>query len=277
MRRVRDINCELNLKKSLRQAYLDLINSFIYWRIFYIIGVNEVGRRYARSKIGHFWLTLSLAINVITLSVVWSYLFKMRISEYLPFFATGTIFWTYISNCINEGSYIYITSSPYIREINIPKLSYINSLFIKNIIILMHNLIVLIPIYLYFYVPVSVIGILLSLLGFFITSMFLFPIIMFVSLMSLRFRDLPNITSSLIQITFYITPIMWKVDLMPEKFSKYFICNPFAVFLSILRNPLFAKKVPNEYYVVSVIYILLAWFLAFSFFSKFRSRIVYWL
>jgi lipopolysaccharide transport system permease protein len=277
MNKEAEVHHQPTFKRDLSKAWCDLINSFVYWRIFCIIGINDIRKRYARSKIGQFWLTLSLAINIGTLGVVWSYLFKMPIVEYLPFLAGGTIFWTYISSCIIEGSNLYITSSSYLRELNISKLTYVNSLFVRNIVVLGHNLLVLIPIYLFFSIPVSITYILFSMLGLLVTSIFLFPVIMFISLVSLRFRDLPNIITSLMQIIFYVTPVMWKINLMPEKFHKYFIFNPFAVFLSICRDSLFATTISNEYWLAATLYIALAWLVAFIFFSRFRARIVYWL
>jgi ABC-type polysaccharide/polyol phosphate export permease len=264
-------------RTNLIKAWHDLINSFVYWRIFGVIGINDIKKRYSRSRIGQFWLTISLAINIFTLGIVWSYLFKMPIAQYLPFLAAGTIFWTYLSACIIEGTNLYITSSSYLRELNIPKLTYLNSLIVRNVIVLGHNILVLIPIYFFFSIPISIINIIFSVIGLIITSIFLFPVIIFVSLLSLRFRDLSNIIASTMQIMFYITPIMWKVNLMPERFQPYIILNPFAVFLSICRDPLFSINIPISYWLAAIIYTILAWLVAFPFFSKFRARIVYWI
>lgn len=266
-----------NFKKDLYIACKDFIGSFACWRIFYVIGINDIKKRYARSRIGQLWLTLSLCINIATISVVWSYLFKLPLSEYLPFLAIGTIVWQYISICIIEGASLYITSASYLRELNIPKLTYVNSLIIRNVVVLGHNLLVLIPIYLICSMSVPFAGLLLSIFGFIITSLFLFSIVIFVSLISLRFRDFPNIISSIMQIVFYVTPIIWKTHLMPERFYSYLILNPFAVFLSICRDPLLDVKIPDYYWLAAFIYTIIAWTIAFSFFSKFRTRIVYWL
>lgn len=264
-------------RKNFSKAWQDFVQSFIHWRIFCIIGISDIRKRYSRSRLGQFWLTLSLIINIATLGVVWSYLFKMPIADYLPFLAVGTIFWTYISTCINEGSNLYISSSSYLRELNIPKLTYLNSLFVRNFIILCHNLLVLIPIYLLFSLKISVTNIILSIFGLVLTSIFLFPCIVLIALVSLRFRDLPNIITSLMQIVFYVTPVMWKVNLMPERFHQYLVLNPFAVMLSICRDPLFGTEVSSTYWIAATIYILLACALAIPVFSKYRNRIVYWL
>ena len=264
-------------KDNLVKAWHDLINSFVHWRIFGIMGINDIRKRYARSRVGQFWLTISLAINIFTMGVVWSYLFKMPVAQYLPFLAVGTILWTYISTCIIEGTNLYIISSSYLRELNIPKITYLNSLIVRNIIVLGHNILVLIPIYFFFSIPISFINIIFSVIGLITASIFLFPVIIFISLVSLRFRDLPNIIASIMQIAFYVTPIMWNVNLMPERFQPYIILNPFAVFLSICRDPLFSIDTPISYWIAAIIYIILAWLIGFLLFSKFRTRIIYWI
>jgi lipopolysaccharide transport system permease protein len=264
-------------KNNFAKAWQDLIGSFSHWRIFCLIGINDIRKRYSRSKMGQFWLTLSLAINIGALSVVWAFLLKMPVKEYLPYLAVGTIFWTYISSCILEGSNLYISNTSYLKDLSIPKLSYLNCLFIRNLVIALHNLLVLIPVYLFCSIPLSIASVSFSILGLVLCSMFLYAIIMFMSLISLRFRDLPNIIASVLQISFYVTPIMWKTEAMPEHVQKYMVFNPFAVFLTICRDPLLNITVPNEYWLVAGTYTIIAWIVAFPFFSKFRARITYWL
>jgi ABC-type polysaccharide/polyol phosphate export permease len=266
-----------HFKKDLYKAGADFISSFAYWRIFCLIGINEIQKRYTRSKLGQFWLTLSLAIHIATLGVVWALLFKISVAEYLPYLAVGIIFWTFISTSITDGSNLYILSACYLKEMSIPKLSYVNSLFIKNIIILLHNVLVLIPVFIFCAKPVSLYSLLISIAGFILTILCLFASIIMVSLVSLRFRDLPNIILSLLQIAFYVTPVMWKIELMPLSIQKYLIFNPFSVFLSICRDPLLGAQVPGNYFLAAGIYTIIAYLFAIPLFSKFRTRIVYWL
>lgn len=255
----------------------ELLYSFINWRIFIMLGASDIKKRYTRSKIGQFWLTISLAVNIGVMGFVWAYLFKMPIKEYLPFLAAGTIIWGYISSCILEGTNLYVSATPYLQALNLPKLIYVNSLFVRNIIVLFHNLIVLIPILLFCSDHISFGDICASFIGFIVITLFLYPTVMILSLIGLRFRDFANIMGSLMQIVFYLTPIMWKVSLMPARFQDYLVLNPFAVFLSICRNPLFSTEISINYLLAAAIYIVLAWAVAFPFYSKFKSRITYWL
>jgi lipopolysaccharide transport system permease protein len=264
-------------KEHLSKTWKDLISSLTHWRIFCLMGFNDIRKRYVRSKIGQFWLTLSLMVNIGTLGFVWAYLFKISVIDYLPLLATGIVLWTYVSGCILEGSNLYITSASYLQSLNLPKLTYLNSLLIRNIIVLLHNLIVLVPIFYFCSIDISLSNIFLSIFGFLLTILFLYPSVMILSLFSLRFRDFPNIVASLMQIVFYTTPIMWKIDLMPERIQNYLIFNPFAVFVSICRDPLFGINISSKYWLAAIVYLVVAWLIAFPFYSKFRSRIIYWL
>lgn len=266
----------LDSSKKIHKAVGDFLSSFSYWRIFYLIGITDIRRRYARSRLGQLWLTLSLTVQISSLGFVWGYLFKIPLSDYLPYLATGMIFWNFILTSTTEGASIYINSISYLKELTIPKLSYVNSLFVKSIIILLHNLIVLIPIYLYYGVSVSLSGIAHALVGFIVTCIALYCTIIPIALLSLRFRDFPNIILSLSQIVFYVTPIMWKIDSMPEKIQQYVVFNPAAVFLSFCRDPLIGSVVPNSYYFMGAAYIIIALTVAIFTFSKYRARIVYW-
>jgi ABC-type polysaccharide/polyol phosphate export permease len=265
-----------NFMSDASKALQDITNAFSSWRIFCLIGINDIRKRYARSRLGQFWLTLSLAVNIGSLGVVWAYLFKIPVNVYLPYIAFSIIFWSHISSCITDGTTVFINSGSYLKELSIAKTSYIYSLFVKNFIILAHNLAILIPIYLFCPFSVSPSKLLISLIGIILTTLFLFPVTIFLATLSLRFRDFPNIIASLMQIIFYITPVMWKSDLMPAAFRQYLIFNPAAVFLSLCRDSFFADIEPL-YFLAAVVYIAIAWLIAFPLFSKFRARIIYWL
>ncbi len=269
-------NYQHSTKGLFQKAWADLISSFAFWRVFGLMGINDIRKRYKRSKLGQFWLTLSTCINIGALAIVWALLFKISLKEYLPFIAVSQVIWVFISGCVIEGASAFISAEHYLKELSIPKISYINSLFVRNIVILLHNSVVLIPVYLFCSISISWFSI-ASLLGFLLTFLFIFGVVIIIAIISLRFRDFPNIVTSMMQVVFYVTPVLWKPNFMPEKVQKLMIYNPFAVFLSICRDPLLNISVSSGYWIASIGYTLCSLIIAFLFFSKFRARIVYWL
>ncbi len=64
------------------------------------LGWLELRQRYKRSIVGPFWITLSMAVLIIALGVIYGELFKLEVKEYLPMLAVGLVFWNFISGVI---------------------------------------------------------------------------------------------------------------------------------------------------------------------------------
>jgi ABC-2 type transport system permease protein/lipopolysaccharide transport system permease protein len=99
---------------------------------------------------------------------------------------------------------------------------------------------------------------------------------MTLGMVSARFRDIPRITASLMQIVFLITPIIWKPDMLGDRLYIS-LANPFFHLIEIVRAPLLGTP-PTLLNVAAVILItLINCLTAIVLFSKYRSRIAYWI
>src|SRR5579871_139282 len=78
---------------ALRVALIDIIAGTWATEIWGRLGWRETKRRYRRTVFGPFWSTLSLAIFVVTLGVVWSNLWHIDPKTYLPFLTSGMLCW----------------------------------------------------------------------------------------------------------------------------------------------------------------------------------------
>src|SRR5215471_11808980 len=75
----------------------DLLGGIDNWRLSYLMGLGEIRQRYARSRIGQFWVTISTGIVVTVLGLLWSTLWKVPVADLLPFVAISLVVWTMIS------------------------------------------------------------------------------------------------------------------------------------------------------------------------------------
>ncbi|OYV37211.1 MAG: ABC transporter permease, partial [Thiomonas sp. 20-64-5] len=135
---------------ALRIALNDLTRSILAWRLWSLLGWLEIRQRYARSKLGPFWLTISMGVLVGTLGVVYGSLFGQKLTDYLPLIATGIVMWGLFSSIVNEGSTAYINSANYIRQVNTPRLIYILQVAWRNTVIFVHNFIIVLVVLLIF-------------------------------------------------------------------------------------------------------------------------------
>ena len=93
-----------------------------------------------------------------------------------------------------------------------------------------------------------------------------------------RYRDLPQIVGSILQILFYLTPIMWMPNLLPQRTGLYLLdLNPAYHLLQIVRAPLLGKLPTLLNWEVSFGLALIGWIMAIMFYGRYKRRIAYWL
>lgn len=255
-------------------AIRDFADGVRSWPLWSKLGWNDILQRYRRSLLGPFWLTASMAIMVIALGVVYSKLFKTELREFLPYLCVGLLVWGYISATISEAGSLFTGSESYIKQIRLPYSLYAFRFIWSRIIIFGHNLIIYIGVLIYFQIwPGS--GILLAVPGLVLLSVNLTLASLLIGMLSARFRDIPQIISSVVQIAFFITPVMWNPTLLGLN-SPIVYLNPFFHLLEIVRAPLLGQDLPFTSYMAVAVITVANFILSAAFFTRFRRRISYW-
>jgi lipopolysaccharide transport system permease protein len=97
-----------------------------------------------------------------------------------------------------------------------------------------------------------------------------------VAILCTRYRDLPQIIANLLQIAFYVTPIVWAPSFLPGG-GWLLDINPFYHLIELVRAPLLGSWPPAQSWVVSGGLALSGSGLTLVFFDRYRRRIAYWL
>src|SRR5262245_41518188 len=107
--------------EQLAAAVADLAGGFADWRLWVLLGVNDIRQRYQRSRVGQFWITLNMLVTIVALGGVYSYLFRMSLRDYLPSLTTGIVVWALISSTVTEASTVFTGVDTYLRQVPMPK------------------------------------------------------------------------------------------------------------------------------------------------------------
>lgn len=254
----------------------DLLHGLRAWRIWILLGTNDIRQRYRRSTLGPFWITASIAVLVIGLGVLYSAIFNQPIKEYLPYVATGFVVWSLIGGMITEGCTTFLEAEGYAKQLTLPLSVYVLRTLFRNLFTFAHNLIIVPFVWLIFLVPIGW-SFLLVIPGVLLIALNGFWIMLLLGTLSARFRDLPQIVSSVMQVIFFLTPVIFRSDQLTPAAHAAMDLNPFAALLALARDPL-VGRVPTAFEYGFVIGILLfGWALALPIYAKFRTRITYWL
>jgi lipopolysaccharide transport system permease protein len=255
-------------------AINDLRESLARWRLWMLLGWLEIRQRYARSRIGPFWLTISTSVMVTSIGVVYGTLFGQNMHDYLPFLAVSLVFWNMFASIVSEGAVAYINSATYIRQIRTPRLVFILQVLWRNVVILAHNFIIVIALLVIFGVrdyrtiPLFIPGFILFLLN-------AAWIAMFVALVSARFRDLPQIIAALLQVAFYVTPIIYRPTSL-NRFAWIVEYNPLAYIIELVREPLVGTEPTQIAWLVGCGVAVVGWSVALFCTGRYQNRIPYW-
>jgi lipopolysaccharide transport system permease protein len=261
-----------------RLAYLDIKEGLEKWRIWLMLAYQDIKLRYRRSILGPFWLTLSMAITVYTMGFLYGRLFHADLQHYYPFLVSGMLIWTMIAASITELTDTFITSDGFIKQIKLPYSLYIHRVVTRNMLIFFHNLLVMLPIYFLFHQGAKINA--YSLLFFPSLALIYLNAIVYgliLAMVGSRYRDVSQIIKSLVNIIFFITPIMWQPSILPEKDRIFVFINPFYSFIELIRAPLLGTTPTLLNLFVTLLVTLVGVVICATMFTKYRSRIIYWL
>lgn len=256
------------------QVRHDLTEAIASYELWSFLAWQDIRIKYRRSKIGPMWLTLSMAIFCVALGMVYSQLFKTGIGELLPFLAIGLVVWGFLSSCLGEMPNLFVDNSPYIRDMRINPLVIIFRALTRNVIIFGHNLLIVVGIYIFFGIWPGW-AVLLVLPGFLLVALNLLAMSVPLSIVGARFRDLSQITQSVLQVVFFITPIFWFPRLL-EKGSWVIAINPAAYFIDLVRSPLLGHAPAASSWAVSLLTLSLSALLAVSVYRSKSKRVAFW-
>jgi len=259
----------------LKFAVTDLKQSMASWRLWMLLGWIEIRQRYARSRLGPFWLTISMGVVIASIGVVYGTLFGQKMSDYLPYLAASLVSWGMFASTVQEGSTAYISNAAYIRQVATAKLIYVLQVPWRNLIILAHNFVIILLLLAIFGVP-SWATLPLFIPGLVILTLNATWMAMLTGLFSARFRDLPQIIASLVQVAFYVTPIMYRPEAL-TRFSFLVRLNPLTYLLDVVRQPLLGQVPSMQTYVLTIGMAIVGWLLALTVTSRYLKRISYWI
>ena len=269
------LNLTTKSPSRLKPALSDVAEGLRRWELWVTMGWYDVRQHYRRSVLGPFWVTLSMAIMVGTLGFLYGGLFGQPLQDYLPYLALGLIFWAYLSSFMIEGCAVFTAAAPFIHQVNAPLSIYPLRLLWKSVITLAHNLLVFLAVAVLFGVWPGKVG-LLVVPGLALLSLAGISISVVLGLLAARFRDIPPIVVSLVQILFFVSPILWKADQAPV--HKLFAdANPFFHLLNIVRQPLLGQTPALSSWIIALSLAVGFSLLAATLFVRFRGRIAYWI
>lgn len=216
-----------------------------YREMLFSLVQKELRGRYKGSVLGFLWTFLNPLLQLVVYTIVFSYILESDIEQFYIFLFVGLIPWLFFSTSITGGATTIIYQENLIKKIYFPRIilpiAYVTSGFINMLLTFLVIFAVLI---------ISNFGINLTAICYlpiiFIVEYFLaLGIGVLVSAVTVYFRDLEYILSIVMMAWMYLTPILYSVERVPEKFWNIYYLNPMTSIILAYREILYYKQVPE--------------------------------
>jgi ABC-type polysaccharide/polyol phosphate export permease len=264
----------LGMRTFFNTTRRDLLSAFKAWPLWTMLGWNDIRQRYRRSTLGPFWITLSMAVFIGVLGVIYSRIFHVDVKTYLPFLTAGYVTWGFISQVVNESCGAFQEGERIIKQIRLPYGLYVFRVTWRNFIIFLHTIVIFIPVALLFQVSLHP-TIFLVIPGLILLLANLSWIGFTLAILAARFRDMPQIVATGTQILMFATPIMWPASMLS---SAPWIAeiNPLYHFIELVRAPLLGDEPSSLSWLVAIGTLAFGSALALVLLNRASNRVVFW-
>lgn len=240
----------------------------------------DVKNRYRRTLLGPFWAVLSALLFIISLGIVYSLLWQSEVGDFLPYFSAGYITWLMMTSVANEATISFSGQGAIIKHTRNPLALHLLRLIARNFIVFLHMLPVHFGLMMYFGKSFSLESIALLIPGFAMFGLLLLSASIVLGIVAARYRDLAQVVQSILQFAFFVTPIVWKADLLAGKELPYLlvvVLNPFYHTLELVRRPLIGETASLMTWAYCSLLAILLVSLALFLLGRYRNRIVFWI
>ncbi|MCL2110075.1 ABC transporter permease [Microgenomates group bacterium] len=215
-------------------------------QLLWELTLREIRQRYKQSVLGYFWVILSPALQMVVMSFVFSFVFKLADVgvPYSIFLFSGLLPWTLFSTSLQAATGSLVSNAGLIRKIYFPReILVLSNILAKNIDFFLSTTVFIAMMFI-FRIPVTfhvfwVIPILL------IQNLLTYGIGLMLSAFNLFYRDIQYLINLILLLWMYLTPIMYSVSIFPEKYRWIFRFNPMAIFVNAYREVVLSGGWPN--------------------------------
>ncbi len=244
-------------------------------QLIWALALKELKLRYKRSLLGFLWALLNPMLLMLVLAVVFSTVMPINIPHYAIFLLSVLLPWTFFAQSLSYAVESIVGNGDLIKKIAVTKAVFPVAAVVSNMINLLLSMIPLVLIVLvmrhpfywtWLFLPVPLVALTIFTLGatfFFATA-------------NVYYRDVAHIIQVLLNVLFYLTPIIYSIDSIPHRYQWLFKLNPLIFALNQFRLSVYYGILPaTRSIVASFVCGFLALIIGFAIFRRHQDEFVF--
>lgn len=205
---------------------------------------KEFRGKYKKSFLGVLWSFLNPLFQLIIYAIVFSFVLRQEIDNYVCFLVIALIPWNFFVFSVNQAAVSIWSNFNLIKKVYFPREILPLSVVTSNCISFLISLVLVFAFIVFTDVGFSI-SILLLPIAIVIEYLFIAGTSLIVSALTVYFRDLEHIISVGLNMLFYLTPIVYSIDFIPNNYLTFFKLNPMFHIINVYRDILYYHQIPN--------------------------------
>jgi lipopolysaccharide transport system permease protein len=248
-------------------------HSLEYYRdLVVVLTQKELKVKYKRSFLGYFWSVANPLALALVFFIAFKIVMKIQIENYTLFLISGLFPWQWFSNSVNSSVMVFVGNASLIKKVNFRREVLVVATVLNDMLHFILSIpVIVIFIFLYGMKPslLWLVGIPLMLIIQFIIT---FGFSVAISAINLFFRDIERIVFIFITLMFYLTPIIYSEDMVPDKYKSLILLNPLSLLMVSWRKLFMNGTLSFKDIALTFIYSLIIAAVGYIIFRKLRWR-----
>ncbi len=234
-------------------------NSFEYYRdLIWVLLKKEIRVRYKNTVLGYAWSVLNPLAFAAAFYVLFKVFVRIQMENYALFLICGLFPWQWFQNSVSLSSQHFLGNASLIKKVRFPREFLVLSGVLNDLLHFLASLPVIVfflllfgsgPSWAWFWQIPAMLAVQLA---------FSYGLALLVATCNLFVRDLERLIGILLLLWLYLTPVMFPVDMIPERFRWCLYANPMAATIECWRNVLMTGTLPADLWALAAGYGVLA-------------------
>lgn len=224
---------------------MSIVKELYQYREFLKTSIKKEFRgKYKKSFLGVLWSFINPLLQLLVYALVFPYIMRVQVENYTMFLVVVLIPWNFFSSTVSQSTSVIIASTGIIKKVYFPRVILPISNVTSNLLNFVISSIIVVAALL-----ISGIGIGQSIIVFplilLIQYIFSLAIALLLSSITVYIRDLEYFINVLMMLWFYVTPVLYSIDMIPDKFKNILMLNPMTLIITTYREVLYYKRIPD--------------------------------
>ena len=214
---------------------------------------------YKQTILGPLWYIIQPLVNSVIFTIIFGKVAKIPTDGIPPFlfYMAGTVVWGYFSTCLTQTSNTFVTNQEIFGKVYFPRMTVPISIVITGLFQFLIQFVIFLGfLYFYWYQGAEV---------YLTTTVFALPLILIqmgvlglgvgilISSLVTKYRDLTFAMTFAVQIWMYITPVVYPLTEVPERYRNLYVLNPMVSIVETFREAfLGVSSIEPKHVVISV-------------------------